>query len=292
MKPAAFKYVCASSLDHALALKAEYGDDAKFLAGGQSLIPTMNFRLARPAVLIDINRITNLAGIQQDDGGLTRIGATTRYRSLENAPAIKAMFPLMREALTHVAHPQIRNRGTLGGNLSHADPASEMPAVCVALGARFLAKSASGERWIDAADFFLGLLTTDLQPDEILVEIELPAPLKCSGSCFMEVARRRGDFAIAGVAALVTLNSNNDCDKIRLVCCGVGEAPVDVSEAAAPVLGHVLSHGVIADIATSAQAMLDPGGSVHGSAEYQRHLAGVLVKRTLATAHQRARDGR
>src|SRR6202162_122525 len=176
MKPAPFKYIAATSLEHALSLKAEYGDDAKFLAGGQSLMPTMNFRLAQPAVLIDLNRIDGLGGVQPRDAGGARIGALTRYRTLERDFGFAQMFPWIAEALPHIAHPQIRNRGTIGGNLSHADPASELPAIAVALGARFHIQAAKRERWLDASDFFVGALTTDLQPDEMLVEVELPLP--------------------------------------------------------------------------------------------------------------------
>ena len=174
MKPAPFKYIAATSLEHALLLKGEHGDDAKFLAGGQSLIPTMNFRLAQPAVLIDINGIGSMAGIRSSGAGASRIGALTRYRTLERDTAFARAYPLIAEALPHIAHPQIRNRGTIGGNLSHADPASEFPAIAVALEARFHVRTSKHERWIEASDFFVGALTTDLRPDEMLVEIELP----------------------------------------------------------------------------------------------------------------------
>src|SRR5712691_9594719 len=184
MKPAPFKYIAATSLAHALALKAQHGDDAKFLAGGQSLIPAMNFRLARPAVLIDINAIEGLAGVRPRAGAVG-IGPLTRYRALQRDEAFTKLYPLIGEALPHIAHPQIRNRGTIGGNLSHADPASELPAIAVALEARLRIRTAAGERWVAAPEFFLGSLTTDLHSDEMLVEIELPLPRPRSGSCFM-----------------------------------------------------------------------------------------------------------
>src|ERR1700686_3616785 len=231
MKPAPFKYIAATSLEHALSLKAQYGDEAKFLAGGQSLIPTMNFRLARPAVLIDINEIAGLAGIHPSTGP-TRVGPLTRYRALQSDAAFTGSFPLIAEALPHIAHPQIRNRGTIGGNLSHADPASELPAIALALRARFRVQAAKRERWVKAPDFFVSALTTDLGPDEMLVEIELPLAKPRTGSCFMEIARRRGDFAIAGVAAMVTLGDSDECTDLRLAFCGVGETPVDASAAA------------------------------------------------------------
>jgi CO/xanthine dehydrogenase FAD-binding subunit len=287
MKPAPFKYIAAGSLEHALALKAEHGDDAKFLAGGQSLIPTMNFRLARPAILIDINEIEGLAGIRSS-GAATRVGPVTRYRALQRDAAFARLFPLIAEALPHIAHPQIRNRGTIGGNLSHADPASELPAIAVALGARFRVQAAKQQRWIHAPDFFVGALTTALQSDEMLVEIELPAPKPRTGSCFMEIARRRGDFAIAGVAAMVTLSERGECTEVRLAFCGVGETPIDASSSADGLIGHPPTEALIIDVAKSVQTMIDPGGSVHATADYQRHIAGVLTERALQTANLRA----
>ena len=290
MKPAPFKYIAASSLGDALTLKAEHGDDAKFLAGGQSLIPTMNFRLARPTILIDINEIDGLAGIRASSGA-TRIGALTRYRALQRDAAFALAFPLIGEALPHIAHPQIRNRGTIGGNLSHADPASELPAIAVALGARFRVQAAKQERWVEAPDFFVGALTTGLKPDEMLVEIELPLAKPRTGSCFKEIARRRGDFAIAGTAVMVTLDERDECIEVRLAFCGVGETPVDASSAADALVGNKPTETAIIDVAKSVQAMIDPGGSVHATADYQRHIAGVLTERALQTACQRARDG-
>jgi len=290
MKPSAFKYIAARSLAQALALKSEHGDEAKFIAGGQSLIPTMNFRLSRPAILIDINAIEELAGICPAAATM-RIGALTRYRALQRDPVLARLFPLIGEALPHIAHPQIRNRGTIGGNLAHADPASELPAIALALGARFRVQSSSRERWIAAKDFFVGGLTTDLGPDEMLVEIELPLPQPRTGSCFLEIARRKGDFAIAGVAAMVTLDARDQCSDVRLTLCGVGEAPVDASAEAAALIGQVPSEAAFRDIAASVQAMIDPGGSVHAGADYQRHVAGVLTERALRTATERVPYG-
>jgi carbon-monoxide dehydrogenase medium subunit len=291
MKPAPFKYIAATSLQQALSLKAEHGDEAKFLAGGQSLIPTMNFRLARPAILIDINRVDELAGIRRSAGGGTLLGALTRYHQLERDDGLIGEFPLLGEALPHIAHPQIRNRGTIGGNLCHADPASELPAIALALEARFRLQAASGERWAAAADFFLGPLTTDLGTEEMLVEIELPSPKPHTGSCFMEIARRRGDFAIAGVAAMVTLGDNDQCSHVRLAYCGVGETPVDASSAAEFLVGQDITAAAMAGVAHAIQGVIEPAGSVHATADYQRHVAGVLTERALAKANLRARNG-
>jgi carbon-monoxide dehydrogenase medium subunit len=291
MKPAPFKYIAASSLEHALSLKAEHGDDAKFLAGGQSLMPAMNFRLARPAILIDINEIGDLAGIRPSPAA-TRVGPVTRYRTLQRDASFARDFALIAEALPHIAHPQIRNRGTIGGNLSHADPASEFPAIALALGARFNVQTARRERWIEASDFFVGALTTDLQADEMLVEIELPLPRPRTGCCFMEIARRRGDFAIVGVAVMMTLGERDECTHVSMAFCGVGETPIDASSAAEILIGQTPGEQAIRDVAAAVQTMIDPGGSVHATADYQRHIAGVLTERALRTAAQRARDGR
>src|SRR6266700_4888693 len=203
MKPAPFKYIAASSLGQALSLKAEYGDDARFLAGGQSLMPAMNFRLSQPSVLIDVNPLDECAGITRSEGGEIHVGALTRYRELERAGDFLRLCPLFADALPHIAHPQIRNRGTIGGNLAHADPASELPALAVAMEARMRLKSSKGEREVAASEFFQGLLTTDIAVDEMLAEIAFPALGPRTGTCFVEVARRRGDFALAGVAAIV-----------------------------------------------------------------------------------------
>src|SRR6266702_5803665 len=287
MKPAPFKYLAASSIDHALALKAEYGDEARFLAGGQSLIPAMNFRLARPSVLIDINGLGELAGVERSEGAEIRVGALTRYNSLESDGRFLTDCPLFADALPHIAHPQIRNRGTIGGNLSHADPAFELPAIAVAMQARMRIKSAKGEREVAASEFFQGLLTTDIQSDEMLVEIAFPAPTARTGTCFMEVARRRGDFALAGVAAVVTTDAKGRCSQLRLALCGVGETAVDASAAAASLIGQPCAGEAIQTVVSEVQGMIDPSGNVHASPDYQRHIAGVLAQRAIAAAHSR-----
>jgi carbon-monoxide dehydrogenase medium subunit len=287
MKPAPFRYFAASSLDHALSLKAEHGDEARFLAGGQSLIPAMNFRLARPAVLIDINGLAELAGIDRIRDNEIRIGAVTRYRALERDGDFLKACPLFADALPQIAHPQIRNRGTIGGNLSHADPASELPAVALAMRARMRMKSARGEREVAASEFFVGLLTTAVETDEMLTEIILPVPAPGSGSCFMEIARRRGDFALAGVAGVITLDEERRCAAVRLALCGVGDTPVDASAAAASLVGQPCTDKAVDDVTAAVRGMIAPSGNVHASAAYQRHVAGVLVGRALKTALRR-----
>jgi CO/xanthine dehydrogenase FAD-binding subunit len=289
MKPPPFKYVAARSLDEALALKAEYGDDGHFLAGGQSLMPTLNFRLSQPAVLIDINPLTACAGVKDAGPRGHHIGALTRYRDLERNAQVADRLPLVHEALPHIAHPQIRNRGTIGGNLANADPASEMPAVVLALAGRLRAQSRKGERWIDASAFFAGALRTALQPDEMLLEVVLPGAKPRSGSCFMEVARRRGDFALVGVACIVELDQEAQCAKARLALCNAGETPRLAEEAGASLIGRSMDEAGLNQAADLVQRAIDPGGSIHASKAFQRHLAGVLVKRSLIVANERAR---
>jgi carbon-monoxide dehydrogenase medium subunit len=291
MKPAPFRYVAAESIESALALKAEHGDDARFLAGGQSLIPAMNFRLAQPAVVVDINPLGKLDFVRAAGAGGLRIGALTRNRTLERNTLVAQRQPLVREALPHVAHPQIRNRGTLGGNLAHADPASELPALMLALGARLRAQSARGERWIDARDFFRGVFTTALRADELLAEVELPELPPRTGTCFMEVARRRGDYAMMGVAAVVTLGEDDRCTHARLAYCNAGETPMSAMIAAQALVGSPVSEGQIRDASVVAQREIDPLGNVHASKAFQRHLAGVLTRRALQTAVNRAKAG-
>jgi CO/xanthine dehydrogenase FAD-binding subunit len=291
MKPAPFRYVAARTLEQALQLKAEHGDEGRFLAGGQSLVPTMNFRLTQPALLIDINPLNACAGVQKGAQHSVRIGALTRYRSLERDPATARDLPLVHEALPHIAHPQIRNRGTIGGNLAHADPASEMPAIVLTLAGKLRAQSVRGERWIAAADFFAGALSTALEPDEMLTEVELPAAQPRSGACFMEVARRRGDFAIIGVACTVRLDEDGRCAQARIGLCNAGDGPVFAAEASESLVGRRIGSAEIDAAVDLVQPAIDPGGSIHASKEFQRHIAGVLTARALATANERAQRG-
>ena len=291
MKPPPFKYIAARTIEQALALKAEYGDEGRFLAGGQSLVPTLNFRLAQPAALIDINPLTQHSGIQNSPAGIVRIGALTRYRHLERDPATARDLPLVHEALPHIAHPQIRNRGTIGGNLAHADPASEMPAIVLALAGKLRAQSQRGVRWIAACDFFAGALRTALQSDEMLTDVELPVATRRSGSCFMEVARRRGDFALIGVACTVQLDDNEGCVRARISLCNAGDKPVLAEDAANSLAGRPIGAAEIDQAAALVQNAIDPGGNVHASREFQRHLADVLTRRALTAANERARRG-
>ena len=288
MKPASFDYAAPNSLEAALALKAQHGDDAKFLAGGQSLIPAMNFRLVQTSLLVDVNNIRELDYVHESNSEL-HIGAMTRQRRLERDPLVKTRAPLLHEAIPWVAHPQIRNRGTIGGSIAHADPAAELPVVAVALGAKLKIQSSHESRWVAAADFFKGLFTVDLAADEMLTEIVLPAlPLR-TGTAFVEFARRRGDYALMGVAAVVTLDEKGMCQDGRLVFLNAGEGPLNAKQASGMLRGQMLSPKLIDESATlAAQNEIQPMGNVHASAEYQRHLAKVLAKRALKTALERA----
>ncbi|MBL8055950.1 MAG: xanthine dehydrogenase family protein subunit M [Anaerolineales bacterium] len=291
MKPAPFDYHAPASLAEALALKAQHGDDAKFLAGGQSLIPAMNFRVAQPACLLDLNGLPDLAFIRPEAGEL-RLGALTRQRAVERSPLVKDHAPLLHETMPHIAHPQIRNRGTLGGSLAHADPAAELPVIAVALEARLRAQSMRGERWIAAGEFFVSLFTTALAPDELLVEIALPALPPRTGTAFLEAARRHGDYAMLGVAAVVTLDEAGRCERARLVFLNAGEGPVEARQAAGQLAGQALTPAAAeAAAAHAAGHEINPLGGVHASPEYQRHLARVLGRRALLLAAQRAPGG-
>ncbi|HVR99328.1 MAG TPA: xanthine dehydrogenase family protein subunit M [Thermoanaerobaculia bacterium] len=289
MKPAPFEYLAPDSLDAALDVLARQGGDAKLLAGGQSLIPVMNFRLAQPSLLVDLNRLGELAYVREEDGGL-RIGAMTRQRTLERDPRVAALAPLLHEAVPFIAHPQIRNRGTVGGSLAHADPASELPVVAVALRARFRLQRAGGERWVEASDFFAGLFTTVLEPDEMLVEVALPAQPARSGWSFIEVARRHGDYAQVGIAAGVSLDEAGQCREARLVYLSVGDGPVEAREAARLLEGSPPSEEAIVAAADKASRdEMDPTGDIHASADFKRHLARVLTGRALRRAFARAK---
>ncbi len=287
MKPAPFAYHAPATLEEALELLDRHGFDAKALAGGQSLVPAMNFRLAAPAVLVDLNRIGGLAGVHPE-GKALRLGAMVRQRTLETHPLIASHAPLLAETMPHVAHVQIRNRGTLGGSLAHADPASELPAVLVALGARFRCRSVRGERWVPAPEFFLGLFATALEPGELLVEVELPPRSARSGWAFDEVARRHGDYALAGAVAGVRLDEAGRCQSARLVLMGVGEGPVTIAEAGSLLEGQAPTPDLVRAVGEAARVGVDPSSDIHASAAYRRHLAGVLARRVMTRACTRA----
>jgi carbon-monoxide dehydrogenase medium subunit len=289
VKPAPFDYRRPETLDEALAIFAELGSDAKALAGGQSLVPAMNFRLARPAVLVDLNRLDPLAYIDETPDGGLRIGAMTRQRAAERSAAVAGRASLLFEAMPWIAHPQIRNRGTMGGSLAHADPAAELPAVMVALDAQFVLRSRSASRTVPAEGFYTGILSTTMTPDELLTEIQIPPRAARTGAVFMELARRHGDFALVGVAVEVVLNQGGDCSSARIVLLSVGDGPVLATAAMAALVGSVPTASRIEDAArVAAEADIDPPSDIHASSAYRRHLAKVLVRRAVSQAVRRS----
>lgn len=286
MKPAPFEFHRAASLDDALALLAAH-PDAKPLAGGQSLIPAMNFRLAQPAALVDLNRVRELVGISAPAGAL-RIGAMTRHIAVERSDAVRRRAPLLAEAMPHVAHPQIRSRGTLGGSLAHADPSAELPAVMLALGATLVLRGRAGERSVPAEEFFTGLFATALAPAELLVAVEIPSAPARSGSAFLEVARRHGDYALAGVAVAVSLDGAGNVASARVALLSLSDRPV-LARAADTLVGQQPSADAIRGVADGVRQEVDPPSDIHADARYRRHLAGVLTQRALTIAIARAR---
>jgi carbon-monoxide dehydrogenase medium subunit len=289
MKPAPFEYQVPDSLEQAIDLMGKYGGEAKLLAGGQSLVPAMNFRIAQPSALIDLNKVTELDYIQQESQAAVQIGAMTRERRLEFDPIIAKRAPLLAEAMPYVAHPQIRNRGTLGGSLANADPAAELPVIMKAIGARLKVRNTVSERWITATEFFTGMFSTDLATDEMLVEIELPPMPAHTGWSFMEFAPRAGDYALMGVAVLITINEKSTCQKASVVYLNAGDGPVDARETARLLEGERLNQEVINNAAAFAsEKEINPFGNIHASIDYQRHLAQVLTHRTLEQAFKRA----
>jgi carbon-monoxide dehydrogenase medium subunit len=281
LKAASFRYVKASSLDEVYEELSQYGDDARILAGGQSLIPALNMRLSAPAVLIDINRLTELSGIRIS-GEVARIGALTRHRTVERSAEIRQHAPLLAQALPHVAHPAIRNRGTLGGSLAFADPAAELPACCVALNGKIVLASHAGERRVPARNFFTGLYETDLKPDEVITAVEVPIQQPDQRSTFAELARRHGDYAIAGIAARAAFSEGRFSD-VSIVFFGVGDVPVS-----APALASILTAGpysekVLESVSAAVAHDVKPDADVYHSGATKLHLAQTLAVRAVAT---------
>jgi aerobic carbon-monoxide dehydrogenase medium subunit len=289
MKPPPFDYDAPETIDEALNLLAEHGDDAKVLAGGQSLVPLLSMRLARPARLVDVGRIPELS--QHHLNGVTRIGATVRQCTVEHSTDIKTANPLLGKAIPLIGHAPIRNRGTIGGSVAHADPAAELPAVMLLLDAEIALRSKrDGERTVAAADFFEGFLTTVVRPDELLVELRLPPWPGNAGCGFQEIARRHGDFAIVGAGAVVALDeATGAVTHARLAYTGVAGTPIRVPGAEQVLLGHTPTVAVIDECVAVVQAALSPSDDVHASAAYRRHIAGVLTRRVLQEACDDAR---
>ena len=293
MKPAPFEYYAPVTLEEAVGLAAEYGDDGKLLAGGQSLIPVMNFRLAQPTVLIDLNGIEALQRWRvDDDNGRLHLGGMVRQAMVEKEAAIGRVVPMVQGAMPYVAHSQIRNRGTVGGSLAHADPAGELPVLAVARQARFKLEKVGGARWVEAEAFYQGLFETALDADEILTEVVFePLAQTGVGTSFHEFARRHGDYALAGVA-VVLYGENGVCRAARLVYLNVGDVPMVARGAAEMLIGNALSDELIEAAARfAADNEIDPTGDVHGSAAYRRRLAFVLGKRAIKEAWGKIANG-
>jgi CO/xanthine dehydrogenase FAD-binding subunit len=287
MKPPRFDYHAPRSIDEAVSLLARYGGDAKVLAGGQSLMPMLNFRLTRPAALVDVNRIPALAYVREENGTLA-LGAMTRQRTIEFSPVVAARLPLLTEATRWVGHLPIRSRGTIGGSLAHADPSAEYPAVLAALDGEVVAQGPRGRRTLKAAELFETYLTTRLAPEELLVEVRLPAMPAGAGYAFEEFARRHGDFAIVGIAAMV-VREGARCRTARLASAGAGPVPVRLRAAEEILEREGLGGAALQAAAARASELVEPDSDVHASAEYRRHLAGVLTLRALRRAVERAR---
>jgi carbon-monoxide dehydrogenase medium subunit len=283
-----FEYAAASSWEEAVRLLAEAGDDAKVIAGGQSLVPMMTLRLATPAMLVDVNRASS-ESVRQDDGQLV-IPALTRHSELQRSPLVRRWSPILSEAAGFIGNGRVRHRGTIGGSLAHADPAAELPTVVVALRGSVDVRGPAGERTIPAAEFFVTHFTTALEPAEVVTGVRVPVMPDGQGWAFVELARRAGDFALVEAAALVDLEEDGRrCSGVRLGLGAVGERPFDVSALAAAMIGAEPNEDTVVEVALAASEQVEPSSGVHGSGEYRRRMAAVVAKRALLAAIRRAR---
>ena len=289
MKPIPFDYYAPTTVSEALENLADLGYNGKILAGGQSLVPAMNFRMARPAALVDINAIQELNYIHNNSDGSISIGAVSRDSQVENNPDIQRNFSLIPEVMQFIAHPQIRNRGTFCGSIAHADPAGQLPSISLVLNANFKILKKGRERWVAAEDFFMGPFTSVLEPEELLAETVLPPLFKKTGSSYKQVARQRGGYALAAVAAVVTLDDAGFCRQARMSMVSVGDTPA-LSHAAPRILvGQKPTAEIIQEVArTVSKSEIDPGTDLHATADYRRHLVEILVVRSLTEAFSRA----
>jgi len=287
MIPPAFEYLRPTTIPEAIAFLQQYGDDAKILSGGQSLIPMMKLRLARPAYLIDINRIAGLSYIKEEDGQL-KIGGLTREAELEHSPLISAKFPIIHDTAHVIADPQVRNLATVAGNLAHGDPANDHPATMLALGAKIVATGAKGERVIPVEEFFVTLFTTALQPDEIVTEIRIPLPPVRSGGAYFKLERKVGDFATAAVAGQVTLDGSGVCQQVGIGLTNVGPTPLKARKAEEFLRSKKPDAGNIRQAAQLASEEAQPSSDLRGPAEYKKALVKELTVRALSRAAERA----
>src|SRR5271154_5198915 len=288
MIPPAFEYLRPKTIPEAISFLQQYGDDAKILSGGQSLIPMMKFRLARPGYLIDINRISGLSHIKEE-GGFLRIGGLTREAQLEDSVLIQSKYPIIFDTARVIADPQVRNMATLAGNLAHGDPANDHPATMLALGAQVVAVGPKGERVLPIESFFITLFTTELQHDEIVSEIRIPVPPPRSAGAYLKLERKVGDFATAGVAVPLTMDGGGTCQKAGIGLTNVGATPVKASEAEESLRGKKLDEAAIAQASQLASDAAEPSSDLRGPAEYKKGLVKELTRRALARANERAR---
>jgi len=284
VKPCAFDYAAPATITEAARLLDTHADGAKLIAGGQSLAPALNFRLASPRLLIDLNRIPALSGIVRRDDGSWRAGAMTRHRAFERSTLVAGLAPLVHAVMPSIAHVQIRNRGTIGGSLAHADPAAEWPALCLACEAELTLTSVDGSRDLPADSFSRGVFSTALMPNEILSAIRFPAWPATRRWGFQEIARRHGDFALAGVMCTVDLDDTRRCAAARIVVFGVADKPTLVPEASAVLTGRLPDLALAREAGRIARARIVPRGDLHASAAYRAELVDVLTRRALVQA--------
>jgi carbon-monoxide dehydrogenase medium subunit len=291
LKPAPFDYVAPRTVEEAIDHLARHGADARVLAGGQSLVRLMNARLATPAVLVDINRVTGLDGIEVENGSV-RIGALARQRAAELSDVVRSEIPLLAEAGAHVAHPSVRRRGTVVGSIAFADPSAELPAALLAMDGEAVVTGPGGERTVAAADLFTGAFRTSLGDGELISAVRVPRRARDrTGSAWIEVARRQGDLPVCGAGAVVTLDEAGAIASARIALCGVGDRPLRASSVEEALRGAQPTDDAIADVAERAARDLDPRSDVHGSAAFRRHLAVVMTRRSVLRAAERAQEG-
>ena len=286
MIPGPFDYLAPHSVEETVALLAQHGDDAKILAGGQSLIPAMRFRLASPVLLLDINNLTELEYVREENGHLA-IGALARESMLEDSATLARTFPLLADAARVIADPLVRNRATVGGNLAHADPANDHPAVMLAYDAQIVARGPSGTRVIPIDDFFIGLFETSLQPGELLTEIRIPRPPANAGGAYLKIERKVGDYAVSAVAVQLVMNGAT-VSVARIALTNVNTVPMRAVHAEQALVGQTLSDDVLEAAGRAAAAECDPSADLRGSVEYKRDLTRVLTKRAIRKAAERA----
>lgn len=288
MIPPSFEYLRPKTIPEAIAMLQQHGDAAKILSGGQSLIPMMKLRLARPSILIDINRISGLSHVKEEDGYL-KIGGLTREAELEASPLVRSKYPILADTTHVIADPQVRNLATVGGNLAHGDPANDHPATMLALGARVVANGPKGERVIPIEKFFLSIFTTALEPDEILTEIRVPIPPARSAGAYLKLERKVGDFATAAVAVQMTFDEQGACQKVGIGLTNVGATPVKAQKAEEFLLGKKLDDDAISQAAQLAADEAEPSADLRGPVEYKKGLVKELAKRALQLTRERVR---